>query len=62
MKEKLKTRPEEAIDFGFYCNIRDAREIQLLRQASTLLGWPSNRSLLHLLATDFLKNNGDLML
>jgi hypothetical protein len=47
----------EAKFLGFYAKIRSPEEIQLLRRVSQDLGWPSNASLLHLLARDYLQNN-----
>jgi hypothetical protein len=46
---------------GFYCKIRDPQEIQLLRQVAADLGFPTNASLVHLLAKHYAMNNLERM-
>jgi len=57
MKRKLKPNPETPEFFGFYCKIRDPREVQLLREVSADLGHPNNAALIHLLAQHYFQNN-----
>ena len=57
-KQRLRSAPTDEPDFfGFYAIVRDPREVQLLRQVSQDLGWPSNAALLHLLAKHYAMNN-----
>jgi hypothetical protein len=63
MRERLRPKTKETeTTYGFYANVRDPRDVQLIRQASSLLGWPSNSSLLHLLADAYVKSNGQVRL
>jgi hypothetical protein len=55
MRERLRPKPKEPEFYGFYCKVRDLREIQLIREASAGLGWPQNSALLHLLADHYIK-------
>jgi hypothetical protein len=61
-KERFRPKLREEAEFlGFYAKVRTPEEIQLLRRVSQDLGWPSNASLLHLLAQSYLRSNGEVM-
>jgi hypothetical protein len=56
MKERIRPRSDKTEGcFNFYAKIRDAREIELLREASAQMGWASNSAMLHMLVTYYLQ-------
>ena len=57
MKQKLRPRHLSLEQYGFYAILRDPEEVKLLRRVSQDLGWPSNASLIYLLAKNYTKNN-----
>jgi hypothetical protein len=61
MINKLKILPENVEKYGFYAVLRDPKEIALLREVSKDLGWPSNQTLVHLLAKAYATNNLERM-
>jgi hypothetical protein len=61
-KPRLKPVADQHDIYSFLAKIRDPNEIRLIRAASAGLGYPSNATLLHLLAESFLKTNKEMML
>jgi hypothetical protein len=62
MRNKLRPDAGKATVFTFFAEIKDPREIQLLRQANAQLGYASNATLLHLLAAHYLKTTEEVQL
>jgi hypothetical protein len=60
-KPRLKQISDQHDIYCFLAKIRDPREIQLIRQASAGLGFPSNATLLHLLSQHYLNSNREKM-
>jgi hypothetical protein len=61
MQKRLKPQNEKQDAFHFYCKIHNPTEVQLLREVSQDLGWPSNSALIHLMAKAYAANNLERM-
>jgi hypothetical protein len=62
MRNKLRPDAGKETVFTFFAEIKDQKEVQLLRQANAQLGYASNATLLHLLAAHYLKTTDEAML